>query len=68
MAISSNNCLTVFLLGLRGRTENKEACLCMPGTLHAPATGQPKVFIWCPEKNLIEIYDQACCIVKFPFR
>jgi len=22
--------------GLRGRTENKEACLCMPGTLHAP--------------------------------
>ena len=24
--------------GLRGQTENEEACLCMPGTLHAPAT------------------------------
>lgn len=26
--------------GLRGRTENEEACLCMPGTLHAPDSQQ----------------------------
>ena len=31
--------------GLRGRTENEEACLCMPGTLHAPAAC-PKAVCW----------------------
>lgn len=45
--------LLLSLLGLRGRTENKEACLCMPGTLHAPAT-RPKVLICTMELASID--------------